>query len=209
MELVKEKYLPLELRASADSWRIFSARKIDKNFIAYEKKVFIRDQYKCRFCGFQAQEHQEIINLDGNFRNNKFENLVTSCVFCAQCYFLESVGPSGFGGGIMIYLPEISQNEINSSCHVLFCAISNNSAYKATAQNIYLNFKLRSSVIEQKFGEGSADPASFGHLLIEAKEKKQKINALMQGVRLLPSRARFRAQIEKWAANAINNLNKK
>lgn len=208
MDLVKEKYLPLGLRASADSWRIFSARKMDKNFVAFERKVLERDNFACRFCGFQAQEHQEVVNLDGNFRNNKLENLVTSCIFCSQCFFLESVGPSGLGGGIIIYLPEITQNEVNSICHVLFCAISNNSAYKATAQNIYLNFKLRSSSIEQKFGEGSADPASFGHLLIDSKNESAKIQELIQGVRLLPSRARFRAQIEKWAANAINNLNK-
>jgi intracellular multiplication protein IcmJ len=209
MELIESKYLPLSLSASADAWRIFSARKVDKNFITYEKKVFIRDHYRCRFCGFQAHEHQEVINIDGNFRNNKLENLATACVFCCQCFFLESVGASGLGGGIIIYLPEISQNEVNSICHVLFCAISNNSAYKAIAQNIYLNMKLRSSMIEEKFGEGAADPASFGHLLIEAKHETLKIQELMQGIRLLPSRARFRAFIEKWAANAINQLNNK
>lgn len=205
-KLIKGKYLPLTLHASADAWRIFSARKVDKNFLVYEKKVLMRDEYKCQFCGFQAHEHQEIVNLDGNFRNNKFENLVTSCIFCSQCYFLESVGPSGLGGGIMIYLPEISQNELNSTCHVLFCAISNNSAYKATAQNIYLNLKRRSSEIEHKFGDGSAEPASFGHLLIDAKHEAEKLQQLLQGVRLLPSRARFRAQIEKFAANAIEKL---
>jgi intracellular multiplication protein IcmJ len=209
MELVTETCLPLELRASADSWRLFSARKVDANFASFEQKVFERDQYKCQFCGFQAQTHQEVVNIDGNFRNNKMTNLATACVFCTQCFFLESIGLGGFGGGIIIYFPELTQNKINSICHVLFCAISNNSAYKTIAQNIYLNFKLRTSIVESKFGEGSTEPSSFGHLLIDSKHYGQeKLSQLMQGVRLLPSRAKFRTQIETWASNAISNINK-
>lgn len=200
-------YLPLELRASADSWRLFSARKADVNFSNFEKKVWERDQYKCRFCGFQAQTFQEVVNIDGNFRNNRIENLATSCIFCTQTFFLESIGLGGFGGGIMIYFPELTQNKINALCHVLFCAITNNSAYKTMAQNIYLNFKLRSALIESKFGEGATEPASFGHLLIDSKHfGAEKLHQLTQGVRLLPSRARFRVQIESWAASAVKSV---
>lgn len=205
--LIKGKYLPLTLHASADAWRIFSARKVDKNFLVYEKKVLMRDEYKCQFCGFQAHEHQEIVNLDGNFRNNKISNMATACVYCTQCFFLESIGVGGFGGGIVIYLPEFSQAELNSMCHVLFCAISNNSGFKNTAQNIYLNFKLRSGMVEAKFGEGSSDPANFGHLLIDAQHiGDEKLGKMKEGLRLLPSRARFRTQIEAWASSAITEI---
>ncbi len=207
-ESIQINNLPLHLFASADSWRLFSSRKADPNFASFEKRVFERDEYKCRFCGFQAHQHQEVVNIDRNFRNNKFTNLATSCVFCAQCFFLESIGVGGFGGGILIYFPELTQNKINSICHVLFCAISNNSAYKTMAQNIYLNMKLRTSILEQKFGEGSSDPSTFGHLLIDSEHYgEQKIQQLLTGVRLLPSRAKFRTQIESWASKAIDNIN--
>lgn len=209
MEKAIETSLPLELRASADAWRLFSARKVDVNFSSYQQKVFDRDHYKCQFCGFQAHSFQEVVNIDGNFRNNKIDNMATACVFCTQCFFLESIGVGGFGGGIIIYFPELTQNKINSICHVLFCAISNNSAYKTIAQNIYLNFKLRSAVIESKFGAGSTEPANFGHLLIDNKQYGQeKLTQLLQGIRLLPSRAKFRTQIETWASKAITNINK-
>jgi intracellular multiplication protein IcmJ len=198
----------LELRASPDSWRLFSARKSDPNFHPFEKKVFERDAYTCHFCGFQAKEFQEIVNLDGNFRNNKISNLVTACVFCTQCFFLESIGVGGFGGGILIYMPEFSQAEINSICHVLFCAITNNSAYKNTAQNIYLNLKLRSAMVDAKFGEGASEPANFGHLLIDASHVGEEIlKKMTEGLRILPSRARFRTQIEAWASSAILDIN--
>ena len=199
--------LDLPLRASAESWRLFSARKADINFKDFEQRVFTRDAYTCRFCGFQALNHQEVVNCDGNFRNNQFDNLVTACIFCSQCFFIESIGLGGGGGGILIYLPEMSQNQLNAISHVLFCDITNNSGYKNIAQNIYLNLKLRSSSIEKKFGEGTSDPANFGYLLVDSKHfSEEKINQVLSPIRLLPSRAKFRTQIESWASTAINEM---
>ena len=40
---------------------------------------------------------------------NKVSNLVTACCFCGQCCFLESVSVGKYGGGTLIYLPEIDQ----------------------------------------------------------------------------------------------------
>ena len=116
--------------ASPGAWRLYSGRKADPRFKSYELKVFQRDRYTCQFCGFQARLFQDIVNLDGDYSNNQLANLVTSCCFCAQCCFLESVGVGGYGGGTLVYLPELSQSEVNSLCHVLFCAITNDTGYK-------------------------------------------------------------------------------
>lgn len=186
---------------------MYSARKIDERFKAYEEKIFRRDQYTCQFCGFQARLFQEIVNLDSDYSNNKSSNLVTSCCFCAQCFFLESVGVGGYGGGTLIYLPELNQAELKSLCHVLFCAITNDTGYKASAQNIYRSFKFRSQIVEEKFGEGSSDPAIFGQLMIDSAIDKEEIRAqLFKNICLLPSRAKFRKQIEQWAASALQEI---
>ena len=199
--------LNLKLMASPGAWRLYSARKSDARFRLYETKVFQRDAYTCQFCGFQAQIHQDVINLDGNYNNNKLDNLVTSCCFCAQCFFLESVGVGGYGGGTLIYAPELTQAELNVMCHVLFCAITNNTGYKSSAQTIYLGFKSRSQQVEEKFGEGTSDPAIFGHLLIDSgTTTPEQWDKVLGGIRLLPSRARFRKQIEGWAANALEEI---
>lgn len=73
-------------------------------------------------------------------------------LLCAML-FIESVGVGGYGGGTLVYLPELSQAELNSLCHVLFCAITNDTGYKSSAQNIYRGFKFRSQMVEEKFGE--------------------------------------------------------
>lgn len=202
-----QKPLELHLIATPDAWRLYSARKVDERFSAFEQRMLQRDRYTCRFCGFQARLYQDVVNLDGNYTNNKPDNLVTACCFCSQCFFMESVGVGGYGGGTLIYLPELSQAELNSLCHVVFCAITNDTGYKSSAQTIYRSFKFRSQAVEEKFGEGTSDPAIFGHLLIDsghvADDCAQKIVA---DLRLLPSMAKFRKQIEGWAASALDEI---
>jgi intracellular multiplication protein IcmJ len=197
----------LKLMATPGSWRLYSARKVDERFKSYEKKVLERDNYTCQFCGFQARVYQDVINIDNNYSNNRIENMTTACCFCSQCFFVESVGVGGYGGGTLIYLPELSQTELNSLCHVLFCAITNDTGYKGSAQNIYRSFKFRSQAVEEKFGEGTSDPAVFGQLMIDSGVKTEEVRApLLKNILLLPSRAKFRVQIEKWAASALEEI---
>ncbi|OGT50638.1 MAG: type IV secretion protein IcmJ [Gammaproteobacteria bacterium RIFCSPHIGHO2_12_FULL_41_15] len=198
----------LELKASLGAWRMYSARKIDPKFEAYQRKVLQRDRYRCQYCGFQAMQYQDVINQDGDFSNNKMTNLVTACCFCAQCFFVESVGVGGYGGGTLIYLPEMSQQQLNSLCHVLFCAITNNTGYKSTAQAVYRVMKQRSKFIEDKFGEGTSDPSVLGQLIIDSGANNSEMKKVFTNVCLLPSRGKFRVQIERWAASALEAATK-
>ena len=194
---------PLALNAQPGAWRIFTARKADPAFLAFQAKIFERDRYTCQFCGFQASEYQEVINLDQDYYNNKAGNLLTACCFCAQCFFLESIGLGDFGGGTLIYLPEMDQNNVSNMCHVLFCAIANESGYKESAQSLYRSFKFRSQVIEEKFGEGMSDPAVFGRILVDSGTVTAEIKQeLLKDIRLLPSRAKFSKQIASWTKAA-------
>lgn len=198
---------PLELSVKQGAWRLFAARKADPAFLAFSKKVWTRDDYTCQFCGFQTKEYQEVINLDQNYLNNRLSNLVTACCFCAQCFFLEAVGKGDYGGGVLIYLPEIDQANLNSFCHVLFCAIANNTGYKSSAQAIYRNFKFRAQAIEEQFGEGTSNPNVMGQLMLETRVDNPGLKeAMSQYVRLLPSLGRFKVQVEYWATTALKEL---
>ncbi len=200
----------VKLIASPGAWRMYSGRKADPRFQGYELKVLQRDHYTCQFCGFQAKLYQDVINLDNDYSNNKLTNLITACCFCAQCFFVESVGVGGYGGGTLVYLPELTQAELNSLCHVLFCAIANDTGYKSSAQTIYRNFKFRSQTIEDKYGEGTSDPAILGQLIIDSGVRDQEVlDKIFNNVRLLPSRAKFRKQIEHWAASALEEISEK
>lgn len=197
----------LQLAVNLTGWRIFVRRKQDKAFLPLQKRIFERDIYTCQYCGFQAKEYQEVINLDGNYANNKLSNMVTACCFCSQCLFLQSVGVDEMGGGQLIYLPEMTQGDLNSFCHVLFCAMENNTGYQDSAQSIYRSFKFRSQLIENKFGSGTSNPNTMGQMIIEYQDqaKNKKID-ILKDIRLLPSQIKFKIQLEAWAAAALQEL---
>ena len=199
---------PLTLSISPGNWRLFNARRSDPGFEKFTEKVLARDDYSCQFCGFQAKQFQEVVNLDGDYLNNRLDNLATACSFCAQCFFLEAIGKSDFGGGILIYLPEMTQGELNALCHVLFTSMVTGNASASEAKNIYRGLKLRAQHVEKQLGEGMSNPAVYGHLLIDAKhENKDAINAdLMSKVRVLPNMARFTHQIETWTLDGLKAL---
>src|SRR3990167_222126 len=195
---------PLNLSIGVGRWQVFSGRRADPAFFPLRDKVLKRDGHTCQFCGFQAQEYQEIVNLDGDYRNHQFKNLATACVFCTQSLFLEAVGTT-FGGGKLIYLPEMTQSALNSLCHVLFCAMTNKTDYMDTAQTAYRNLRLRSQAVEEKVGTNTSDPEVFCQLIlnnsVEVDQKK-----LFEEIKLLPSYARFKEQLEAWAQAAIEEL---
>ena len=197
----------LQLAVNLSGWRIFVKRKEDKAFLPVAKRIFERDVYTCQYCGFQAKEYQEVVNADGNYLNNKLTNLITACCFCTQCLFLQAVGLDETGGGQLIYLPEMSQADLNSFCHVLFCAMGNNTGYQDSAQSIYRSLKFRSQIIEIRFGSGTSNPGLFGQILLEyesyAQEKQQEMLNVM---RLLPSQVKFKVQLDAWAAAALEEL---
>jgi intracellular multiplication protein IcmJ len=197
---------PVELKIQPAAWQVFSSRKASAGFSKFSEKILARDRYTCQFCGFQARDYQEVVNLDQDYYNNNPKNLVTACCFCAQCFFLDAVGVS-YGGGTLIVLPEISQTWLNSFCHVLFTAISNDTVYKQTAQNVYRTLKFRSKPLENLIQEGVSDPSSFSQMVIDT----MGLNAgspteLLTHIRLLPSRARFKTQIDRWAQTAMDEI---
>lgn len=204
--------LDIQLTANESNWRLFMTRKGDPAFKVFAEKVLKRDQYTCRCCGFQAKQLQEVINIDGNYRNNRLENLATACSFCAQCFFLEAVGKSDFGGGTLIYLPEIAQTELNALCHVLFTMMaSGNTTDDTNAKNTYRSLRLRSQVVEQELGEGLSSPSLYGHLLIDAQvdpiHKKMINKELSTQLRLLPDITRFTVHLETWLLDALTLCN--
>jgi intracellular multiplication protein IcmJ len=198
----------LKLAANLTGWRLFIRRRSDKAFEPLAKRIYDRDQYTCQYCGFQAQEFQEIVNIDGNYLNNKSSNMITACCFCTQGLFLQAVGIDEMGGGQIIYLPEINQADLNSFCHVLFVAMGNTTGFQEGAQTIYRSLRFRSQIIENKFGQGTSNPAVFGQLLVEYQDAHpgESLDSLLQDIRLLPSYTKFKTQLDAWAQAALKEL---
>jgi intracellular multiplication protein IcmJ len=196
---------PIKLSAAPNAWRLFMLRKADPSFASFGKKIFERDNYTCQFCGFRATNYQEIINLDQNYNNNQPRNLVTACCFCAQCFFIESIGKQDYGGGTVIYLPKVTQNDLNALCHILFQTMANATDYQNEAQNLYRSLTLGSKVVEKILSEGMSDPALLGRMIIDAymEDRVATTEKILKHLRLLPSRDKFNTQILAWAGTKM------
>ncbi len=200
--------LPLNLTVIPDGWRLFTIRNGDKKFAAFKEAVLNREQNRCNYCGFCSRYHQEIVNLDGNYQNNKLSNLGVACAFCAQTLFFDMVGRYEPSGGILIVLPELTQNELNAWCHVLFSAMYSGSEYATEARTIYYQLKQRSQLLEQLLGKGMSDATLLGEILLRGdlpnfeyftREVKDKI-------RLLPLYSSFGNVLNDWAAEIKDDL---
>lgn len=198
----------ITLTATESNWRLFMVRRADSAFQTFQNKIFQRDHDTCQFCGFRAKQYQEVINIDGNYYNNRLNNMATACIFCAQCFFLEAVGRSDFGGGTLIYLPEMTQIELNALCHVLFASLVTGNSYSQQSKNTYRGLKLRSQPIEKELGEGMSNPSLLGQLLIDAniEDVAGLKNELAPKIRILPSLTRLAKEVETWALKGLETL---
>lgn len=191
----------LEIHAQEDNWRLFNLRSKDPNFTKYKTSILNRDNNKCQYCGFTAQSHMEIVNLDHNYGNNKTTNLVTACPLCVNTLFLEMTGKTSFGGGLMIYLPEISQNDLIGMTHIAFCAKQTTENYQAISENLFSTLKLRAKYVEKHIGKGFSKPDLLGKLMIDTpvKDQKKLKSALKKSIRFLPDPLMYKDQIIAWS----------
>jgi intracellular multiplication protein IcmJ len=202
------KLREIQLAATESNWRLFMLRKADPAFLSFQARVFERDQHTCQFCGFEEKKLLEVVNADGNYSNNKLHNLVTACCFCTQCFFLEAIGKSDFGGGTLIFFPDMTQGELNALCHVFFASIVTDNGYSSQAKNIYRSLKLRGQWVEKELGEGLSNPALYGQLLIDghAEQAKKLHKEIVQKVRVLPSLSHFVKETVMCADSALKAL---
>ena len=140
------------------------------------EKILKRDDFTCRFCGFRAVQYQRIIATP--------EGPVTGCSFCEQVVGLERAGL--MGGGILIWLPEITQAELNHILRAIYVAHTFEGSETAESATRALD-ALTSRRAEVKKRLGSDDPFLLATVLQENMNKAEYAAAhtKLEGVRLL------------------------
>lgn len=199
--------LPISLAAKRGNWSRFASRKNNKAFIALRDQVFARDDYTCRYCGFQAKDFQEVVNIDQNYNHNTLDNLATACNFCAPCFFLDGIGSDGKSGGTIIYLPEIPQSDLNHFMRALFCSMLRDAPYKGKLQAAYLSLQDRTKMVDEIFGPNSHQPMMFGQSLIDSGlTPAQEKHPLFSELKFLPTRKFYKTQAEYWKTTVFANI---
>lgn len=211
----------LILSASRKAWKMSSAHgtEYDKYYKKKHKevwdKVWLRDKHTCYYCGFVSKKHQEIHHLNDDHDDNSMDNLVTVCPLCHQNFHLDSASTTN--GGKIIWLPEISQQELNYLCRAIFIAIEEAEqaeleqreviGFAKIARMLESSLVERTLIVEQHIQPTSSDPANFANALINMTEEQYDKRAQFLGpFKLLHLKSRFSVQTKYWKTNTFKNV---
>lgn len=201
--------LPIVITAKRGNWSRFHSRKSNKSFQNLEQQILARDQNTCRYCGFNSAKYQVVVNINHDYSPGQSvpDNLATACIFCAQCFFLDALGHENSWGGTLIYLPEISQPDLNHFCRVLFSGMLRDAPYKGKLQTAFLSLKDREHIVNETFGPKSSDPYVFGQTLIDSNLSAEQLqHPMFQQLRMLPERKYFTEEIIYWKATVFDQI---
>lgn len=146
------------------------------------EKTLRRDDYACRFCGFRSKKYQRVVPW---IHERDSLPLVTACSFCEQCLSLERAGM--MGTGVLIWLPEIGQAELNHIARAIYVARAGADEPMAAAATQAFDL-LMGRRAEAKKRLGSDDPLLLATILRENLTADEALQASvkLEGLRLMP-----------------------
>lgn len=175
--------IPLGVRRVPDAGGTASQSRIPSK--AQTEKTLARDSFTCRCCGFQSKKFQRALFLKDISPSAKADDLITVCTFCEMTASLDRAGLSG--AGYLIWLPELSQAELNNVAHALYVAREGDDPTIAKAARRTLEI-LTARRAEAKKRLGTDDPlllATAFHEQMNDAAYAARVSK-MEGIRFLP-----------------------
>jgi intracellular multiplication protein IcmJ len=148
------------------------------------ERILERDNHCCRYCSYYSKKFHLIHVLDGNPKNKKDDNLVTSCIFCNQCFHLDKV--SSMKSGVFVWMPEISQTDLHHLARAIYVArITQGPMAETARQTLEFIMKRREEAIERIKTD---DPNILTTVLTDYIDQKfhKEFYKKLDGIRLFP-----------------------
>lgn len=192
---MRNRLLPIELSLSADALTKHKKQGSDGIVAApvvfdpnadeeTRQRIFTRDDHSCRYCGFKSEKFHLVHVRDGNPKNTSDDNLVTSCIFCHQCFHIDKV--PDMKSGTLVWMPEISQAQVNHLARSIYVArITQGPMSDIARRTLEMVMRRREEVIERIETD---DPRILSTVLrdyITRKDYERRLEKL-DGVRLFP-----------------------
>lgn len=176
---------------------------------------------RCYFCDFAfgTSDCFEVHHLDGNHTNDAPDNMVPVCELCHAPFHLDLIGRKWANRpGAIIFLPELSQPELNNLLQAIFYSMAMQVAggEQASAQppiahphTVYRRLLDRRAQVEQDqhgavIRSGLSDPINLSVVLLSSvltDEQYAGRDQLLAGCRYLPDPEYFIARAAQWNAH--------
>lgn len=182
----KKNTLPIVLGLSANALKGSQKPFLGDDAVddAVKQAVFERDDHCCGYCGFKSEKYQKVNVINGKWSDTSPDNLVTSCIFCYQCFYLDQV--SDLRSGVFIWLPEMTQAALNHLLRAIYVARITQGPVSDYARQALELLMARREDVKQRIQ--TDDPAILSMVYAEYMDprhysaRKEKL----KGVRLLP-----------------------
>lgn len=180
------KYYPLTLGVKRINWSAKADAIRVKGEIGEDARlaILVRDDHTCQCCGFRAEKYQHILHINGDERDYRDDNVMTTCVFCNQCFDLSQVNV--MDSGKLIWLPEMTQANLHHMMRALYIARVTQGPLAETARKTYETLLARGDEAKKRLG--STDPGALALVMRDFLTQKQYDNTQdrLDGIRLLP-----------------------
>lgn len=200
-----------EIILSADrlSWSapVQHGSRWDKSKIMMQHRdnILKRDNHTCQGCGWRALDFQEIHHRNGDHSNFKESNLETLCPLCHQVF--HPVTASISSGASMIWLPEVSQVELNRLLFAVFASMKAGAKHPLNnvAKAVWGLLDMRKVYLDNQLGK--SDPAIYGQvlLMLSPEDYANRSNTL-GAVKMLANPVRFETEIDYWMLTMEKNM---
>jgi intracellular multiplication protein IcmJ len=160
-----------------------------------------RDGFTCCFCGFHSEKFQRTVP----WVEAGDPPYATACIFCEQVLNLERGGVTG--AGLLLWLPEISQVDLNHLARAIYVARADKGDMAALATRALDALTLRRAEAKKRLG--SDDPLLLATIFRESLDAGEikSAQAKLEGIRLLPSE-KYMMRGAKGDANQFPNIAK-
>lgn len=202
---------------ATDTGFLLSVPQVDKSHLKealnhkqiahFRQSILVRDNHTCKFCGFHSQKFMDSAPKDGNPYHLSNENMVTACTFCNLSLNTGAIG--GNEKGLIIFLPQLSQAELNWLVHA--CALSQKNGGRLSTVSTALYGELESLALKADsiWGEGISSPTSLTGVFYSLSTQHYKVrNQLFYGLRFLPNIDLFENEIDYWFETSYEKMNR-
>jgi intracellular multiplication protein IcmJ len=170
-----------------------------KGFSAFADKLIAHKKYTCECCGFKSERYMRLVSLNGVYSILKPEHFIVCCPFC----FLQRRLERAKDKAVMIYLPELTQQQVNMITHSLWHFSSSkslNSTQYHYSNDTYNNIFKRTEPVDIALGDKAHLPENFAFALKSLSDEEYKLReTVFSSIRVLPIRKGFTSEIDYWS----------
>ena len=148
------------------------------------QRVFERDNHTCHYCGFESKKFQLVHKLADGKKHAGDDGLVTSCIFCHQCFHLDQV--PDMKSGTLIWMPELTQEQIHHLARAIYVArITQGPMAETARKTLEMIMKRREEAIERIKTD---DPKILSLVMRDyiTRDQYEKRGEKLEGIRLFP-----------------------